>query len=380
MTVAARAPLYSKYPPKQRWADDFIHPNVAANTAPPAPYTQPFENFYDALPRKRWVDPGQQINVRAISAQTIAVRAPLDFKYPPKRWADDFIFPNIVANTAPPPGTLVVKRPPLYGFVVKKRWVDPGPVSNIAQFGFSALAQQQTEFDAAGIPKKRWFEPFTQQNLTAFLPVAIPPPPPTLQDWPITFRVRKYPEQYQFPNVAGQPIPGPPPPPTIYDLPVLPRKRWAEVFVFPNVTAQPYTHPTCIPIGCRFDVYDYLDGSFLLAWGVFTNPAATSYNVYVNGVLNQTVTGIQCIVTGLAQTTYNAAAVAPTPPNGPRPQNMPPNGVVTDSQTYDLKVVAVLGGVEQSATIDAIVTVSPTSIMLTTPMKRLWPFPNTGLD
>ena len=66
--------------------------------------------------------------------------------------------------------------------------------------------------------------------------------------------------------------------------------------------------------------------------------------------------------------------------NDPRPQNMPPNGLVSPSGTYVIKVVAVYNGIETTMSADRIVTVNPTSIMLVTPMKRLWPFPNTGLD
>jgi hypothetical protein len=132
----------------------------------------------------------------------------------------------------------------------------------------------------------------------------------------------------------------------------------------------------------RLEVFDDENGSLTVYWPAFPGVAPASYNVYVNGVLNQNVVAPlrQAIITGLQKTTYSSSAVAATPANGPRPQNMPPNGVVTPSGTYDIKVVAVVGGIEVAASMDKTVTVNPASIMLTTPMKRLWPFPNTGLD
>jgi hypothetical protein len=129
-------------------------------------------------------------------------------------------------------------------------------------------------------------------------------------------------------------------------------------------------------------IYDETEGTLLVTWPPFPGFAPSSYNIYVNGVLNQNVLAParQATISGLISTSYSSGAVAPTPPNGPRPQNMPPNGVVTPSQNYDIKVVALIGSVEVAASMDLTVTPSPTSIMLTTPMKRLWPFPNTGLD
>ncbi len=110
------------------------------------------------------------------------------------------------------------------------------------------------------------------------------------------------------------------------------------------------------------DVYDYENGSVLLGWSQFPAAVPDSYNVYVNGVLNQNVVGLQATVSGLKQASYSPATG------------------ITPASTYDFKVVAVKAGVEIGATLDTTVTVQPTSIMLKTPMKRLWPFPNTGLD
>lgn len=130
----------------------------------------------------------------------------------------------------------------------------------------------------------------------------------------------------------------------------------------------------------RLDVYDNLNGSMTLRWGAMYN--ATSYNLYLNGALNLTgIYGLTATVTGLTVESYSSSAVAASTGNSLRPQNMPPNGVVTPSGTYSFHVCAVnSGGTEIARTIKKTVTVSPTSIMLTTPMKRLWPFPNTGLD
>lgn len=128
------------------------------------------------------------------------------------------------------------------------------------------------------------------------------------------------------------------------------------------------------------DIYDGLNGTIKIAWGQFT-PTPQSVNIYVNGILNQTVpfSALQATVTGLTHASYSPSAVAAPSGNGPRPQNMPPNGVVTPSQTYLVSVVAVSNGLERGQ-IERLVTVSPTSVMLVTPMKRLWPFPSSGLD
>ena len=141
------------------------------------------------------------------------------------------------------------------------------------------------------------------------------------------------------------------------------------------------------------DIYDFLNGSILVAWGRFT-PDTQSYNIYVavvpeaaqpvtsgllesgaavvasqaipttplNYVFNQNVTGLLATVSGLQHASYNAGTQTVTP-----------------SLTYSIKVVAVINNLERGE-IDRLVTPAPTSVMLTTPMKRLWPFPNTGLD
>lgn len=130
----------------------------------------------------------------------------------------------------------------------------------------------------------------------------------------------------------------------------------------------------------RLDAYDQGNGSVNLAWTAFAGITPASYNVYVNGVLNQNVAIKLATVTGLTFTTYNPSAISAATGNSLRPQNMPPVGQVIPSLTYIFRVAVVVGGVEVGLSGSATVTAAPTSIMLRTPMKRLWPFPNTGLD
>lgn len=130
----------------------------------------------------------------------------------------------------------------------------------------------------------------------------------------------------------------------------------------------------------RIDAYDNLNGSVTLSWPAFGGVAPDSYNVYVNGVLNQNVAVRQATVIGLTPASYSPSAVAAPSGNSARPQNMPPNGIATPSGTYVFTVVAVKAGIEVATSDKKTVTVSPSSIALKTPMKRLWPFPNTGLD
>lgn len=111
----------------------------------------------------------------------------------------------------------------------------------------------------------------------------------------------------------------------------------------------------------RLDVYDKGGGAVLLAWSTFAPFVPSGYNVYVNGALKQSnVAGLTATVTGLTEASYNSST-----------------GVKTPSGTYDFKVVALNAGVESSATLDTTITLSPTTIMLVTPMTRPFPFPNT---
>jgi hypothetical protein len=133
------------------------------------------------------------------------------------------------------------------------------------------------------------------------------------------------------------------------------------------------------------DVTDNRNGSVNLAWSMARDPAgnpADSYNVYLNGVLNQNVVGLLATVTGLPVTTYSASTVAPNTGNSLRPQNMPPTGFVTPSgpPNHVIHVTAVRLGVEFERTTAKAFTIQPDSIALTTPMKRIYPFPTSTLD
>jgi hypothetical protein len=127
-------------------------------------------------------------------------------------------------------------------------------------------------------------------------------------------------------------------------------------------------------------VQDNGGGSVYVAWPAFVGITPASYNVYVNGVLNQNVVAPtrSATISGLQDATYSQSAVAPTPNNSARPQSMPPVGVVTDALTYTLQITAVVAGVEVAQSVPKKVTVQPNSVMLTTPMKRNIPFPLTG--
>lgn len=108
------------------------------------------------------------------------------------------------------------------------------------------------------------------------------------------------------------------------------------------------------------DAYDNLNGSVQLAWAPKFGPfVPDSWNVYVNGVFNQNVVTPRVTVSGLVHASYNGATVTP-------------------SQKYDFRIVAVKAGVEIAPATDVVVTAGPTSVMLTTPMKRPFPFPNTA--
>ena len=125
-----------------------------------------------------------------------------------------------------------------------------------------------------------------------------------------------------------------------------------------------------------FDIYDNGNGSVTLRWGPFTGSVQQavfgalgtiapgtpdSYNVYVNGVLNQNVPGLTATVTGLTIESYNASTQT-----------------ATASVPYTFKVVAVYAGREAGASYpDKTVNPGPQVVPFVTPMKRLFPFPNT---
>lgn len=183
------------------------------------------------------------------------------------------------------------------------------------------------------------------------------------------------------------------------------RAQQAKVFTEPEVFARPapfnevitngLVQSTPLEFAHGIDIYDDQNGSILVAWGAFT-PTPQSYNIYVTPVSTQTyelglesgapfvlvngspvsltyspavpdvfyanVLGLMETITGLTISSYN-----------------PSTQVITPSTTYVIKVVAVINGKERGE-ISETITPSPTSVALVTPMKRLWPFPNTGLD
>lgn len=133
--------------------------------------------------------------------------------------------------------------------------------------------------------------------------------------------------------------------------------------------------------GCgAIDIYDAGNGTITVAWPPFPGISPASYNVYVNGVLNQNVAApaMQATITGLLGASYSASTVPPAGDGSHRPESLPPVGKITDASSYDIKVVAVVAGVEVAASLDRTVTVQPTSVKLTTPMSRgPFPFPST---
>lgn len=109
------------------------------------------------------------------------------------------------------------------------------------------------------------------------------------------------------------------------------------------------------------DIYDRGNGTVDLAWPEFPGVVPDSYNVYLNGVLNQNVATRRATVTGLQGASYNGAAI--TPPGN-----------------YTVKIVAVKTGAEIGASLERLFTAGPSSVQLVTPMRRPFPFPNTGLN
>jgi hypothetical protein len=112
------------------------------------------------------------------------------------------------------------------------------------------------------------------------------------------------------------------------------------------------------------NAYDLGNGTIFVTWGFFGGGPPDSYNVYVNGVLNQNVPYAtkECYISGLLQTSYL---------QGPPPVLVPPT-------TYTISVTAVSAGIDAAPSVPLTITVQPTTIMLTTAMKRPFPFPNTG--
>lgn len=172
------------------------------------------------------------------------------------------------------------------------------------------------------------------------------------------------------------------------------------------------------------DVYDQGGGSVLLAWQELLQPPASSYNLYFRTVTATPVytPGTDAFDQSAGPVTYSTGpwvllgvpsaageielasglgaielaagggALALVGLMGPSAHYLytvsgltvasynPATGVISPSGTYDFVAVALAGTQEVMPTNEARVTCQPSSIMLKTPMKRLWPFPNTGLD
>jgi len=111
------------------------------------------------------------------------------------------------------------------------------------------------------------------------------------------------------------------------------------------------------------DIYDAGAGALVIEWGPFVGYTPNSFNIYVNGVLRMNVAGPPATITGLQEASYN-----------------PATQIITPAGVYTINVVAVVNGVEVATSVYKQVTMSPPTVMLVTPMKRLWPFPNSGLD
>lgn len=159
------------------------------------------------------------------------------------------------------------------------------------------------------------------------------------------------------------------------------------------------------------DFYDLGGGSILLSWPPFPGLAQTSVNIYVNGVLNQSVVGqgLQTLLTesglqiltedgtaialeqaatgtvggiaqvnGLQAASYANNVVPPAGDGSQRPESLPPVGQITDALTYTFQVVPVANGVELGPGYSGKVTPQPQSVMCVTPMPRgRFGFPNT---
>ena len=109
------------------------------------------------------------------------------------------------------------------------------------------------------------------------------------------------------------------------------------------------------------EVHDNGNGSVTLVWPAYAIPAATSWDVYLNNVLQGSTAARTWTFTGLQFASYNAASQ-----------------VITPALSYYAKVVPVAAGVEKAFAIDATFTPGPTSVQLSTQMRRPFPFPNTG--
>lgn len=188
-----------------------------------------------------------------------------------------------------------------------------------------------------------------------------PAPPSNLWNWgdaTISLNDPTYLMDGTRTGIVPPPPPPPPPPSTLW--------KWNDATILLN-------DPTYFMDGTHLqrntahsltvDIYDELNGSIDLAWSALGSKIADSYNVYVDGVFNQNVVGLRCTITGLQKASYDIATQTITP-----------------SLNYTIRVVAVIAGVEAVASLDKGVTPNPSSVMLVTPMKRVYPYPDSGLE
>lgn len=138
------------------------------------------------------------------------------------------------------------------------------------------------------------------------------------------------------------------------------------------------------------DIYDRGGGAVLVAWPKFPGVNATSYNLYLDGVLNQNVppAGKPLLTQlGLFLLTEQAGVLEAEGPalglggvaivSGMTVASY--NGVTeTVPTTHTIRVVPLIGANEVGPALDAKVTPSPTNVMLVTPMPRgRFGFPST---
>lgn len=141
------------------------------------------------------------------------------------------------------------------------------------------------------------------------------------------------------------------------------------------VTFTPVYQPPSGAFGPSAQAYRETDGAWTLATNVKASPQSGNADIILEDgtklilegggyvQLEGDPYGYQAGVSGLQVPSYNATTGALTPP-----------------QTYDFMVVAVDQNGEEIGSLATRVTPQPSVLTLVTPMKRLWPFPNTGLD
>ena len=255
--------------PKRRLPppDPYQNPTIL----PPPPTGAP--NLYETKPAiKRWPDSWQE----QLTALLPTAAPPFHYYFegvPPPKKLPPPISPNRLTPALPagiqntyPSGVPPKKYPPhmpvrvLSGLVI-------APTN---------LAQLQSEFDTAGLPKKVWPIEITGQFVT-LLPVAPPTPPsPPAIDYPALPK-KMWVEDAAAPNIAALPpliplaqyvieydpqglpkriwpqdaptqnilvLPLPTPVPFFYDYPSVPKKYWTEDAAPPNVPVLPTASPT----------------------------------------------------------------------------------------------------------------------------------------